>query len=61
MWPTLAGQHQDYLEKSLYQYRDGSRSDAVMAAQAALIADEDVAVLARYFAGLAGLETTRAE
>ena len=61
MWPTLAGQHQDYLEKALQQYRDGSRSDAVMGAQAGLIAAEDVAVLARYFAGLDGLETTKPE
>ncbi len=61
MWPTLAGQHQDYLENALRQYRDGSRGEAVMGAQAALIAAEDVAVLARYFAGLDGLETTRPE
>ena len=60
-WPTLAGQHQDYLEKALNQYRKGTRSDAVMTAQAALVAEEDVAVLARYFAGLDGLETTRPE
>lgn len=60
-WPTLAGQHQDYLEKALNQYRNGTRSDAVMTAQAALVAEEDVAVLARYFAGLDGLETTRPE
>lgn len=58
-WPTLAGQHQDYLEKALNQYRNGTRGDAVMTAQAALVAEEDVALLARYFAGLEGLETTR--
>jgi len=61
MWPTLAGQHQDYLENALQQYRDGRRGDAVMGAQAALIAAEDVAVLARYFARLEGLETTKPE
>ena len=60
-WPTLAGQHEDYLVKALNQYRDGTRKDAVMAAQAALIAEEDVKVLARYFANLEGLETTRPE
>ena len=60
-WPTLAGQHQDYLEKALSQYRDGTRSDAVMGAQAALVAEDDVALLARYFASLEGLETTRPE
>jgi cytochrome c553 len=60
-WPTLAGQHRDYLEKALHQYRDGSRSDAIMGAQAALIAAGDIAILARYFAGLDGLETTLPE
>jgi cytochrome c553 len=61
MWPTLAGQHEDYLLRALNSYRDGSRKDPVMGAQAALIADDDVAVLAKYFAGLDGLETTRPE
>ena len=61
LWPTLAGQHESYLERSLRQYRDGTRGDVVMSAQAALIAEEDVALLARYFAGLAGLETTLPE
>lgn len=61
MWPTLAGQWEDYLLKSLQQYRDGSRKDAIMVAQAALIAEDDLEILARYFAGLEGLETTEAE
>ena len=61
MWPTLAGQHADYLEQALHKYRDGTRKDLVMGAQAALIAAEDVAVLARYFSSLEGLETTRPE
>jgi len=61
VWPTLAGQHEDYLEKALTSYRNGSRSDPVMSAQAAMIAEEDVAVLAKYFASLKGLETTRHE
>jgi cytochrome c553 len=61
LWPTLAGQHEDYLKHSLQQYRDGTRQNAIMAAQAMLLAEEDVAVLARYFASLDGLETTRAK
>jgi len=61
LWPTLAGQHEDYLVQALSSYRDGSRTDPVMSAQAALIAAEDVAILAKYFAGLDGLETTRPE
>ncbi len=61
LWPTLAGQHEDYLLQALISYRDGSRTDIVMGAQAALIAEEDVALLAKYFASLDGLETTRPE
>ena len=61
MWPTLAGQHEDYLRYALNQYRDGSRGDPVMTAQAALIAEEDVAKLALYFSRLEGLETTKPE
>ena len=61
VWPTLAGQHEDYLENAIRQYKDGTRGDPVMSAQAAMIADEDVALLARYFSRLEGLETTLPE
>ena len=60
-WPTLAGQHESYIERALHQYRSGARANAIMGAQAALIAEEDVPMLARYFARLKGLETTKAE
>jgi len=60
-WPTLAGQHEDYLLNALKQYRDGTRGDPIMGAQAGLIAEEDVARLARYFSRLDGLETTKPE
>jgi cytochrome c553 len=61
MWPTLAGQHEDYLLQALKKYRDGSRGDPVMGAQAALIAEEDLPRLARFFSSLEGLETTMPE
>ena len=60
-WPTLAGQHQDYLLNALGQYRDGTRKDPVMSVQAGQIAEEDVAKLAYYFSRLEGLETTEPE
>lgn len=60
-WPTLAGQHEDYLVHALKQYRDGTRKDSVMAPLAAGLSDETVAQLAAYFAGLEGLETTPVE
>jgi cytochrome c553 len=59
MWPTLAGQHEDYLVHSLNQYRDGTRTDAVMAPMAATLSDEDVKILAEYYSRLEGLETTK--
>ena len=60
-WPTLAGQYESYLEHALRQYKNGDRANAIMVAQAGLIADEDIPLLARYFSRLQGLETTRAE
>lgn len=60
-WPTLAGQHEDYLEHALTQYRDGSRKDPVMSPLVAEMSDETVALLAAYFASLEGLETSNVE
>lgn len=57
-WPTLAGQHEDYLVKALNQYRDGTRKEAVMTQMAAPLTDADVDLLARYYSRLKGLETT---
>ncbi len=57
-WPTLAGQHEEYLVHSLNQYRNGERKQAVMAQMAVGLTDADVRLLARYYAGLEGLETT---
>lgn len=60
-WPTLAGQHESYILRALQQYRNGARANVIMGAQAGLIAEEDVSALARYYARLKGLETTKAE
>ena len=60
-WPTLAGQHEDYLEHALRQYRDGDRKDQVMGPLAAGLDDATIAQLAAYFASLKGLETTAVE
>ena len=60
-WPTLAGQHEDYLEHALIQYRDGSRKDPVMSPLVADMSDETVSQLAAYFASLEGLETSEVE
>lgn len=57
-WPTLAGQHRDYLQHALTQYRDGTRTDPTMSPMAATLSDADVVLLAKYFSTLSGLETT---
>lgn len=59
--PTLAGQREEYLEHALRQYKNGQRQNAVMAAQATLIADEDIPMIARYFASLEATKATRVD
>ena len=61
MWPTLAGQHEDYLEHALRQYRDGGRKNPVMMPLAAALTDTDIKLLADYFSDLEGLETPKAD
>jgi len=56
-WPTLAGQHEDYLKQALSQYQAGGRKDPVMAGQALNLTDEDIADLAAYFSTMPGLYT----
>jgi cytochrome c553 len=49
--PVLAGQHVDYLEQALTSYRNGRRKNAVMDSMAQLLtSDEDVKIVAAYFA-----------
>jgi len=61
MWPTLAGQHEDYLVHALKQYRDGGRKNPVMMPLAAALTDTDIKLLAEYFSDLEGLETPKAD
>ena len=58
VWPTLAGQHEDYLVHTLKQYREGKRTDAIMGGFASVLSDADINLLAQYYASLDGLETT---
>jgi cytochrome c553 len=49
--PVLAGQHVDYLEQALTTYRNGRRKNVVMDGMAQLLkSDEDVKIVAAYFA-----------
>ena len=50
--PRIAGQHADYLIKSMEDYASGARNNPVMAAFAANLTDEDRADLAAFYASL---------
>jgi cytochrome c553 len=52
MYPSLAGQHQDYLARAIDEYRKGGRKNPVMKGFTATLKDEDVAVIAQYFSRL---------
>ena len=49
IYPNLAGQHRNYLEHALHEYRDGKRKNAIMGAQAANLTDDDIKALTAYF------------
>jgi len=48
-YPTLAGQHPDYIVRALEEYKKGGRKNPVMAGMAATVKDEDMAIIADYF------------
>ena len=49
-FPKLAGQHEDYLSKSLHDYKTGARKNVIMSGMATPLSDKDIAALAAYFA-----------
>jgi cytochrome c553 len=55
IYPNLGGQHQDYLSKTLYSFRDGSRQNAIMNGFAANLSDADIADIAAWYASQQGL------
>lgn len=57
-YPTLAGQHSDYLVRALTDYQKGGRKNAIMAGFASQLSAADISTIARYFAAQRpGLET----
>ena len=48
MYPTLSGQHADYIEHSLNDYRKGVRKNAIMAPFAAQLKPEEIKEVAEY-------------
>lgn len=49
-WPSLAGQHESYLVRSIQSFKDGSRDNVLMSPQSATLSDQDIQDLAAYFA-----------
>lgn len=47
--PKLAGQHPEYLEKQLIEFKSGKRANAVMSGMAAGLSDEEMKEIAAYF------------
>jgi len=52
LYPNLAGQKEQYLEKQMNDFRSGSRKDPTMQAMVGALSDDDVANLAAYYAGI---------
>lgn len=50
-YPTLSGQHRDYLERALHDYQRGGRKNAIMAGMVATLTQEDIEQLAAFYAG----------
>ncbi|UCG72194.1 MAG: cytochrome c4 [Chromatiales bacterium] len=51
-WPSLAGQHEQYIVRALKAYRPGgSRNNVLMMGQVAALSEQDMADLGAYFAG----------
>jgi cytochrome c553 len=48
--PHLSGQDEDYLVKSMLQYRDGQRSDAAMRALIGALSESDIRAFAAWYA-----------
>ena len=55
IYPNLGGQHQDYLSKTLRNFRDGSRKNAIMSGFAANLSDEDIEDISAWYASQDGL------
>jgi cytochrome c553 len=49
MYPTLSGQHADYMTQALNDYRKGVRKNAIMAPFAAQLKPEEIKEMAEYY------------
>ena len=58
-FPKLAGQHYDYLVKSLKDYKSGARKNAIMSPQVANLTQRDFEDIAAFYAQQPGLVTRK--
>ncbi len=56
-FPKLAGQYNDYLVRTLNDYKSGVRKNPIMAGQVANLKKEDIADLAAFFSSQQALVT----
>lgn len=59
MFPTIAGQHADYIVHALKGYKSGARNNPIMQGSVAGLSEQDMADLAAYFASQTGLKTLK--
>ena len=52
IWPSLAGQHAQYLAKQIRHFRDGEREEITMQPFVQNLSDQDIEDLAAYYASL---------
>jgi cytochrome c553 len=52
MYPSLAGQHQDYLVRALEEYQNGGRKNPIMKGFAAPLKPAEIAEITAYFSAL---------
>lgn len=52
-WPSIAGQHAQYIAASLASFKDGSRSDVLMSGQSMILEEQDMKDLGAYYSSQA--------
>jgi cytochrome c553 len=52
LWPNLAGQKADYLQKAMRDYKNATRSDPLMSPISGTLNESELAGLAAYYAAL---------
>ena len=48
-YPTISGQHKDYIERALHDYQKGGSKNPIMAGMAQTLTNQDIEQLAEYY------------